>query len=281
MAYSPLIEIPFPPGHFYSPYADLADIQARRDVVFDRTVDPLGVDLREQRQHELLAELAAYYPDIAYGENQAEHLRYSFDNGMLGYADGTLLYLLLRHVKPRRLIEVGSGWSSALILDTVEAFDLDTELTFIEPHTERLDTLLTSKDRDRATIIAQPVQAVDLTIFDTLQDGDILFIDSTHVSKVGSDVNLLFFEVLPRLASGVHIHVHDIFFPFEYPEKWIAQGRAWSESYVLRAFLQFNQSFEVTLFANMMQLRHRDWLDANLPLTLKNPAGSFWMRRTS
>ena len=94
----------------------------------------------------------------------------------------------------------------------------------------------------------QTLQSVGVEVFEELGRGDILFIDSTHVSKLGSDVNYLFFEILPRLRSGVRVHIHDVFFPFEYPPKWIAKGIAWNENYLLRGFLQYNDKFRIVLF---------------------------------
>ena len=155
------------------------------------------------------------------------------------------------------------------------------ELVFIEPYTDRLMGLLGEGDHQQVEILEQPLQAVDPSLFSTLQSGDILFIDSTHVSKAGSDVNLLFFEIIPRLHPGVYVHVHDVFYPFEYPERWIMAGRAWNENYLLRSFLQFNTSFEVTLFPHMMHLRHAQWMEEHLPITRKQRGGSFWMRRTN
>ena len=113
----------------------------------------------------------------------------------------------------------------------------------------------------------------------TLGPGDVLFIDSTHVAKVGSDVNYLFFEVLPRLAVGKLVHVHDVFASFEYPIEWLREGRAWNEQYLLRAFLQFNDRFRVRLFGNHMVLRHHNWFQARMPLCLNNPGGAFWMEK--
>jgi len=114
-----------------------------------------------------------------------------------------------------------------------------------------------------------------------LQSGDILFIDSSHVAKVGSDVNYLFFEVIPRLKPGVMVHFHDVFLPDEYPKVWVIdEGRNWNEQYLLRAFLQFNTSWEVMWSAHFMGTRHRAAVQMTFP---RYPAlgggGSFWIRR--
>jgi hypothetical protein len=99
------------------------------------------------------------------------------------------------------------------------------------------------------------------------------------VSKIGSDVNHLFFEVLPRLARGVYVNFHDVFHPFEYPRSWIYEGRAWSEAYLLRSFLTFNHEFEVVLFNTFLETFHEPWFREHMPLCLENPGGSIWLRR--
>ncbi len=104
----------------------------------------------------------------------------------------------------------------------------------------------------RHRLIEQRLQDVPLSEFQDLRENDVLFVDSTHVAKLGSDVLRIFFEILPGLAPGVYVHVHDIFWPFEYPEPWIAEGRAWTETYLLRAFLQFNSAFRIVLFSDLV-----------------------------
>ena len=108
--------------------------------------------------------------------------------------------------------------------------------------------------------------------------GDILFIDSSHVAKIGSDVVYLMTEVLPQLRPGVLVHFHDVFWPFEYPEEWVQEGRAWNETYMLKAFLQFNERFRILLFCSYLALHHRAVLEQHLPLALKNSGGSLWLR---
>src|SRR5262249_53737535 len=148
-----------------------------------------------------------------------------------------------------------------------------------EPYPQRLRELMQESDRERVEILELKVQDVPLTFFDRLQAGDFLFIDSTHVVKVGGDVNYLYFEVLPRLRPGVHVHIHDIFFPFEYPRVWVEEGRIWSEAYLLRAFLLHNEAFEVQFFNTFLERRHRALFERHFPLFLRNPGGSIWLRR--
>ncbi|NJR65857.1 MAG: class I SAM-dependent methyltransferase, partial [Leptolyngbyaceae cyanobacterium CRU_2_3] len=109
--------------------------------------------------------------------------------------------------------------------------------------------------------------------------GDILFIDSTHVAKTGSDVNYIFGEILPNLQTGVYIHIHDIFYPFEYLREWVLQGWAWNECYFLKAFLQYNQTFKIVLFNTFLEHRRPDWFRSHMPLCMKNLGGSIWLKK--
>jgi predicted O-methyltransferase YrrM len=189
---------------------------------------------------------------------------------------------MIRHFRPRRVVEVGSGFSSALMLDTNELHcDPPMQLTFVDPHPDRLDGLLRPHDRGAVRLIAAPVQGVALDLFDALGAGDFLFVDSSHVSAPGSDVNHLLFTALPRLRPGVVVHFHDVFYPFEYPPEWIREGRAWNELYTLRAFLQYNAAFEVLLFNSYLGYRHADLIRRQMPLMGVNPGGSLWLRKSA
>lgn len=272
-----------PPGHFYSPIPDPADIEARADTVFDARLRELpGIASRVPEQVALVESFRAYYADQPWNAEGRPNLRYRFENDQFSYSDALFLHFMMRHVKPRRVIEVGSGHSSAAMLDTSELFlDGAVDFTFIDPYPKRLQSLLRPADQKRVRIIDTPVQDVPLEEYDQLQADDILFIDSTHVSKAGSDVNHLFFEVLPRLAPGVYVHVHDIHFPFEYPKEWVLEGRAWNEAYLLRAFLQFNSAFQIVCMNTAVERFQQAWFHEHMPLCLLDPGGSIWLRRES
>ncbi len=267
-----------PTGHFYSPVPGRRDIA--RAVGVDRGARSLpGIDLREARQKELAAELAPRWAEIP--TRRHEDWRYRPDNDMFGFVDAALYYSMLARLQPRRVIEVGSGFSSAIALDATDRFAPECSFTFIEPYPERLLALLERDDRQRWELVRSPVQDVPLDVFDQLGCRDVLFIDSTHVSKAGSDVNHLFFEVLPRLAHGVVVHVHDVFWPFEYPVEWLREGRNWTENYLLRAFLSYNSGFEVLLFASWLWATERDFVRDHLPHTVDQAPGSIWLRKTA
>ena len=266
-----------PPGHFYSPVVSVEEFDAYKDQLYrNRTLQ--GINLNEERQKKLCEQFAAYYSQASYPETSQAGFRYYYGNNFFRYFDALTLYNFIRLFNPKRIIEVGSGYSSAVILDTNERFcDNQIQLTFIEPYPERLQSLL--KATDKIQLIENKLQNVDKTLFYQLEENDILFIDSTHVSKPGSDVNTLFFEILPLLKKGVFIHVHDIFFPFEYPEQWIYEGRTWNEIYLVRAFLQHNRDFSIQFFNSYVGTFYQEFLQKNMPLCLKDTGGSLWIRK--
>ena len=271
----------FPPGHYYSPIPSIAEIKEREREIFRIPSDGIpGVNLAEQRQLELLSAFESYYGEQPFEAHKKEGLRYFFENPSFSYADAIVLYSLIRHAKPSKIVEVGSGFSSCVMLDTSACFfDSQIACTFIDPHPELFLALVGDPQQENSEIIDSPLQAVDISIFSALSEGDILFIDSTHVSKVGSDVNRIFFEILPALKSGVFVHFHDIFYPFEYIKQWIYSGKAWNEAYLLRAFLQYNQQFQIQFFNSFMHYAHREKLGEAMPLCLKNPGGSIWLKK--
>lgn len=270
-----------PPGHFYSPIPALADVQRDHPRLFRDPVRTLpGIALHEERQLDLLAGFKAYYTELCFPEKKVPGQRYFYENNFYSYSDAIFLYFMLRHLRPRRVVEVGSGFSSCVTLDTNDRFlGGDVRCTFIEPYPDRLLSLLEPGDASRIEIVQQRLQDVPLERFLELQGGDILFIDSTHVAKIGSDVSYIFTEILPALVPGVHVHFHDVFYPFEYPPEWVYGGRAWSEAYLLRAFLSYNREFEIVLFNTFLERFHRELFAVEFPLCLRNTGGSIWIRR--
>lgn len=270
-----------PAGHFYSPLPDLKLVRQQHGDLFERRIHDIpGVDINHAGQMKLLNEFVPYYNELPFGDEPKDGLRYGFQNPFYSYSDGIFLYSMLRHLRPRRYLEIGSGYSSALALDVNERFFQHAmNITLVEPYPDRLLSLLRPGDRERIELLSVPLQEVPVSRFQALEPGDILFIDSSHVAKIGSDVNRLFFHILPLIPRGVYIHLHDIFYPFEYPEEWIYEGRAWNEAYFLRAFLQFNTAFEIAVFNTYLARKEPDYFKMNMPLCLKNPGGSIWLRR--
>jgi hypothetical protein len=270
-----------PNGHFYSPVFSIKDIEKRQDAIWKNVnVDGVaGIDLNTNGQIELVKQFAQYYNEIPFADTKKSNLRYQYLNGFYTYTDAIMLYSMMRHFKPKRIIEIGSGHSSAVMLDTNDAFfESKIDLTFIDPYADRLFSIMTENDKKNVKVIQTDVQVIDLDVFKTLTAGDILFIDSTHVSKTGSDVNYILFEILPVLNCGVYIHFHDIFYPFEYPKEWVLKGTNWNEDYILKAFLMYNKDFEIKIFADYLHLHHKNAFE-NMPLTYKNTGGNIWIQK--
>ncbi|HEV8555258.1 MAG TPA: class I SAM-dependent methyltransferase [Actinophytocola sp.] len=235
------------PGHYYSPLASVADV-ARAKANASRA-ELLGFDLRAGEQRDLIKQMIPLWDDyLANGSGR----RFQPGNMLYSRTEAAPFDAMLRLRRPKSIIEVGSGYSTAVALDTRDAALPDLCITCIEPYPDRLLGLLRPGDHEQLVLRREPVQDTPLDVFDALQPNDILFIDSTHVSKPGSDVNWLLFEVLPRLRVGVLVHVHDIFWPFEYPTEWLDEGRDWNENYLLRAFLTLNDRFAVRLFLDFV-----------------------------
>lgn len=268
-----------PNGHYYSPVISIEDIKKREsDIWKNAEIDGIqGIDLRTREQIQLVHMFANYYDEMPFKADKQSKIRYQFENDYYSYTDGIILYSFIRHFKPKRIIEIGSGYSSAVMLDTNELFfDNKIELLFIDPYSERLNSLMTEVDKRQVKVIESDVQLVSLDVFEKLEAGDILFIDSTHVTKTGSDVNYILFEILPKLKKGVLIHFHDIFYPFEYPKEWVFRGVNWNEDYILKAFLMYNDKFEIKIFSEYLHKLHKSTF-SDLPLSYKNTGGNLWI----
>jgi hypothetical protein len=272
----------YPAGHFYSPIPEPTDVAN----YLERRTPPnggiSGIDLNRDDQLRLLQQFERFYAEMPFQREPRADCRYHFGQTVFCYADAIFLYSFLRQHQPRRIIEVGSGFSSAVMLDTVDRFFAHApEITFIEPFPVNLRRLLRPDDYTKVTLIEDRVQQVPMERFMALQAGDLLFIDSSHVMKCGSDVQFLMFEVLPHLAVGVTVHFHDVFDTFEYPREWLLNGLYWNEDYALRAFLSYNAAWKICLFGNYAVRTFHDFFQAKMPLCLEDPGGSLYIRRVA
>jgi predicted O-methyltransferase YrrM len=269
-----------PPGDVLSPIPSLDQVKLREKEIYAVPREMPGLELNEKGQLRLFDKLCEFYKEQPFSAQQIASRRYWFENPAYSYSDAILLYCMMQHLRPRRIIEVGAGYSSAAILDTNELFfENSIQCTFIEPQPQLLHSLLKADDAERITLFEEPLQQVASEVFGELQANDILFIDSSHVAKTDSDVNHIFFRILPLLESGVFIHFHDIFYPFEYPLDWVYEGRAWNEAYLLRAFLQYNRQFEIQLFNTFIDWFHKEKYFRAMPLVKKNTGGSIWLKK--
>lgn len=269
-----------PHGHFYSPIVSKVEIDQFDKKIWDEEFNNSisGIELNVNKQLELLENFSKYYLDLPFSNIKSDKNRYYYENVSYGYTDSIMLYSFIRHFKPQNIIEIGSGFSSAVMLDTKDLFCKSVDLTFIDPYPKSLRSLFREKDKINCKVFETKVQNIKIEQFSSLKENDILFIDSSHVSKTGSDVNYELFKILPSLNPGVIIHFHDIFYPFEYPKKWVYEGRNWNENYLLRAFLNYNNQFEILLFPDYIHKHHAIAFD-KMPLTYKNTGGSLWLRK--
>jgi hypothetical protein len=254
------------PIHYYEPIPDFRAITLEQ---ITRRREFPALDFRWDEQLALLNELTAYHDELS-------ALEFDFDNGFFSGFDAAVYYSLIRHLKPQRIIEIGGGYSTQL---AAKALRGNGRLICIEPYPERLNGVGPSVE-----LIQKRVEEIDVEFFSCLEAGDILFIDSSHAVKFGGDVCYEFLQLLPRLAPGVWIHVHDIFFPHDYPAEWLIERRtAFNEQYLLEAFLSFNEKFQVALANYWFRLDYsneagRLWAKA---LSTDYGASSLWMKRVS
>lgn len=260
------------PNHFYWPIPDLAGLSRR---VWPVESQLIGFDLRFERQCELLEQvISPFKKEWAFADApQASASEYHYNNGLFETVDAEVAYSLTRWLQPRHIVEIGGGYSTRLLAEAIvrnyEEQGEDCEFISIDPNP---DPVLRRGFAGLARVVPCRVQDAAVDIAGMLGQGDILFIDSSHVVAVGSDVVYEFLEVLPRLRSGVVVHVHDIFLPADYPRDSVLNGLCfWSEQYLLQAFLSFNRDFEVLWSSSAMQAAH----PRELALTFPSWDGSY------
>jgi predicted O-methyltransferase YrrM len=287
------------PNHYYWPVPDFRELEAR---AWPADEDPIGLDLAYARQLDFLETIVPQYaPEWEADAAPFFRVGYHYSNGFFETVDAEIAYTLVRHFKPRRIVEVGGGFSSRVLAAALEMnLEIDGvrgELITIDPFPDRFPKKALS---DRVHLIPQTIQAIDLDVFLRLESGDFLFLDSSHVVGIGSDVVREYLEILPRVTSGVLVHAHDIFIPADYPREAVLHNLAfWSEQYLLQALLMFNPQFEVVWGSSAMQSREPEALEKAFPHWRQSyihmPAGkrrflptrdgervwpsSFWMRK--
>lgn len=248
----------FPAGAFYSPVVNAVEVLSEPEasrVWPPEVVDPPGIDLRGDAQLALLEALAAYrfQPDPTSAGPQ-----YDPANDQFPPHDAALLYAMVRHLRPRQMVEVGCGWSTTVTAAAIRDGALGTQLTCIEPYPR---DFLREMSHDMV-LREEKVEHTPMAVFDELEAGDILFIDSSHVVKTGSDVAHQLLQVVPSLADGVVVHVHDIFIPEDYPQGWVRNGFNWNEQYLLQAYLIGNARAHVLAMNRWLARRHPEAVTA-------------------
>jgi hypothetical protein len=275
------------PVHFYQPIPDIPELERRK--VWDRISKIRGIRFKPENYIEFITQLAQKYADECNWPNNpsGNRMHFHLHNGSFSYGCAAPLHCIVRHYKPKRIVEIGSGNSSKVIAAAIELNILEnheTNYTIIDPYSK-----LDQKNFPKNTIILrQPVELMDVEFFESLEENDILFIDSSHVCKIGSDVNFEILEILPLLKKGVFVHFHDIPMPFEYPKFYSTTPSFrvfWTESYLLQAFLICNSDFQIILPMNYLQRNYLEDLKKAFPHSLQTNfgwvSGSFWIQRIS
>ena len=261
--------------HYYEPQFDF-----RADGYDAGPRDLPGIDWNVEAQLALLSELDYTGEVLAFPRGAAKPGQFTIDNGAFGPGDAEMWHQLLRHRKPRRVVEVGSGHSTlvarnALAKNAGEGHPCNH--VCIEPYE------MPWLESTGVQVVRERVEHVGFDLFERLEAGDVLFIDSSHIVRPHGDVLHLFLRVLPRLKPGVAVHVHDIFSPRPYPEDWTTEMlRLWNEQYVLEAFLTHNSAWRVLLALNMMRTDHYDAIHTVAPfLKPERGGGSFYIERVA
>lgn len=269
-------------AHFYSPIPDTRE--AADDAWGDRSA-LVGIDMRDEAQLALLTELTQWRANYEALPRKANEARNGFflDNDRFSAVDAEVLYAMIRRLRPSRVIEVGAGFSTRLIdlalADNESDGSSRADFVSVDPYAPADVNLLPKVSR----VIESPLQRVDPAAFLSLRSGDLLFIDSSHVLRHRSDVQILFLELIPRLRPGVVVHVHDVFLPFDYPLRWRnGMRRFFNEQYVLQAFLAFNSSFRVMFAARYLAANFPEHLTAAFASFERDlEPGCFWMERVA
>jgi hypothetical protein len=266
--------------HYYSPLITPDDLL--RPLNTPRNLPGVNLDLEVHREFISTFQYADELRQIPMQPGSATE--FGYNNRFFETGDAEILYDVIRSFKPRRIIEVGSGWSTliarkAIVRNQQEDAGYTCAHICIEPYEAPwLESV-------GVEVIRSRVETVDLTFFDQLEAGDILFVDSSHTIRPQGDVIFEIAEIYPRLKPGVLVQIHDIFTPRDYPRSWVVDDRRiWGEQYLLEAFLVGNGDYEIVCALNWMANDHRDLLAEACPVLCaggeKQP-GSFWMRRTA
>lgn len=274
----------FTPVHFGSP---IPDTRTLKDSLWTEQSEIIGLDLNEANQLKLLSTFSFKfmneYQSFPQMRTDVAH-QYYVNNGTFEAVDGEILYSMIRHFKPKKVLEIGSGNSTYLsaqaILKNTADCGNECELTSVEPYP---NDVLRKGFPGLSQLIIKKVEDIPLSQFTNLEENDILFIDSSHTLKIGNDVQYELLDVVPRLKKGVIVHFHDILLPVEYPKEWVLNKHLfWNEQYFLQAFLAFNNTFEILWASHYMYLKHLQLLEDAFPSCKTHGwsgPGSFWIRR--
>lgn len=271
------------PVFFHSPLPDTRELTEGN---YQKKFDLKAININERGQIALVKLFRRKYFDmytrLPMKSTGVPH-QYFLTNGAFGSVDGEILYCMIKHFLPERILEVGSGNTTYLMAQAIAESRKEgghhCSLTSYDPHPNEI---VRNGFAEFAVLRPMRIQDVERSKFETLRKNDILFIDSSHSVKIGSDMQFLFMEVLPHLRKGVIVHFHDIFIPEEYLRRWFVEDyEFWNEQYMLYTFLQYNNAFKILWAGNYMRLDHHDLLMQSFPSFQRDTVipGSFWIQK--
>jgi hypothetical protein len=265
------------PYHFYQPIPDTSKLDS---TFFKKETLLVGINMHEKQQLRFLNKCKALQEDFEVFPRKYSGVDHEFHFNNLAFdnVDALVYYAMIRLLKPSKVVEVGSGWSTRIAAKAALK-NKSTRLVSIEPYPYEV---LKNGFPGLSELIVKDIQQIPLSYFDSLKPNDILFIDSSHTVKTGGDVNYLMLEIVPRLQIGVYIHIHDIFFPYEYPKEWVMdEDRFWNEQYLVQAFLAFNDSFEIVFSNSFMGNKHKKEMRTIFKAAPSHSGGSLWIKRVA
>lgn len=266
------------PDNFYSPIPNISELERE----FPNESGMFGLKLNLEEQICLLNEIVSGYSieynsfDIRSSNPDSFHL----DNDAFSGIDPYVYYCMIRYFKPKKIIEIGSGYSTLLAHQALKRNNSDFKFIIIDPWPRDFTNRFLSNNSSSLMHFSEKAENIDINTYLNLQKNDILFIDGSHVVRIGGDVCFLVLELLPQLSSGVIIHFHDIFIPNDYPKDWVVNKHLfWSEQYLLQAYITENDNVEILFASNFVSKKAPKILKNTFPMALWWGGGSFWIRK--
>tara|TARA_B110000858_G_scaffold195367_1_gene251610 strand:- start:279 stop:1145 length:867 start_codon:yes stop_codon:yes gene_type:complete len=260
-------------SHYYDPLFSQKDIS--RPLSSKRNLKAINWNIEEQIQYLKKLKFSHEFTEFLDQDN-----KFYFGNGSYESGDAEYLYNIIRDIKPKKVIEIGSGFSSLIIQcalkkNSSEHSNYKSKQICIEPFE------VPWLEKTGIEVLRKRVELIDISIFEQLDEGDVLFIDSSHIIRPQGDVLFEYLEILPSLKKGVIVHIHDIFTPRDYPEEWVFdQVKLWNEQYLLEAFLSNNDTWEIIGALNLLHNNHYDELKkVCLYLNKDRDPGAFYIKK--
>lgn len=266
------------PVHYHYPIPDTRELKK----AYPLSTKAAGINMRPEFQLNLLRE---EFPKFSSGYNEfpiqaLNSNSFYLNNDAFNGIDPHVYYSIIQHFQPKKIIEVGSGFSTILAFQALKRNNINSKLILIDSWPREFTRNFISRNSSHIEHLQRKVEELDIDLFLQLHENDILFIDSSHVVCAGSDVSFLLLEVIPRLSHGVIIHFHDIFLPLNYPINWvIEENRFWTEQYLLQAYLADNKQTEILFANNFISREYPEVVKTVFPKALQWDGVSFWIRR--